>query len=72
MIETRVHEALGIVDFLVQTNDVRHITFTKIGEVGFRCVQRVALAEGTMPRHPVYPHHSRASYIFYFTLRMWA
>ena len=47
MVKTRIDEALGIVDFLVQTNDIRHITLTKIGEVGFRCVQRVTLAEET-------------------------
>ena len=43
MLKAGVDEPLGVVDFLIQAHDAFHVVFTKIGEISFGRVQRIAI-----------------------------
>lgn len=46
VLKAGVGEAPGVVDLLVQADDGRHVVFSEVGEVSFRCMQRVTCRGG--------------------------
>ena len=73
MIKASVAKSFGIIDFLIQTHNGRHISFTKISKIGFRCMQWIALEQKIIMS--IYCREKNISqiqtYILDFTFCVW-
>ena len=68
MLEAHIEKPFRIINFLIQTNNGADVALAKVGKICFRCVQRVALGNGS--RRMENGQESMSTYILNFTLGM--